>query len=425
MYSNRKVLYVATWGNPLEWRQVQYECENGSKASGYASIVCVKNVDRLVLIVFDSIITAQRRVSIQGVDEPAIECAKRCGLSVNREGDRIFIEPGNVGRLSEWRGKVEEYVRCFAGRQGVDDSKLDVVAIASIGRFPVGGYYWSYEGGYAELIASEILYGLWSRVRDVVNSRSGVDVEVILDVTHGINFLPTLAYHIIRYVAMLMIIRGARKVIIKLFNASPGDYKYLKVFSETIEHVDIPPGLDSPIAKILKYGVLPVLYNACADVKDEIKEVEPPLGDEKVEISTQDRVVRYKVKGVKLDQYLSNLVAREACEYATNRVEEIMKSHLKDRLPHVPRILLEIELNNLYENSKKILKIGEEKLYSDIRKKSEEEIKGIDKCDCREDVNRRHFIAHGGLLAGCTRVKRVGEKELEIHLDKEILKCLE
>ena len=68
---------MATWGNPLEWREVTYNC-GGREGRGFASIVCVE-ADRYVVYMLDSALTARGRNISAGVREAVEEVG---GLSL-------------------------------------------------------------------------------------------------------------------------------------------------------------------------------------------------------------------------------------------------------------------------------------------------------------------------------------------------------
>ncbi|ADY01690.1 hypothetical protein VMUT_1485 [Vulcanisaeta moutnovskia 768-28] len=50
------------------------------------------------------------------------------------------------------------------------------------------------------------MISIWNKIEDVVNE--GSDLHVFLDVTHGINFMPTLTYQVVKYVATLALVKG-------------------------------------------------------------------------------------------------------------------------------------------------------------------------------------------------------------------------
>ncbi|MGC9119734.1 MAG: CRISPR-associated DxTHG motif protein, partial [Thermoproteus sp.] len=224
-----RTLYLATWGNPLEWQEVEYECGEGERKKGFASAVCA-DADRYVIHVLDSVIAASGGGAGRPVNKAAIEAAREAGLEQREDGGRVSIAPPDC---EGWRDYVERYVRGLAARAGIEESRTAVVATAAVGR--LGGRTY---GGTPDLMLSELLYGLWHQVGRLGEPEG--QLRLVVDVTHGVNFMPAVALWAARLAASLALAAGYERAVVQAYNATPGNWQYVKVYSEEVTHLQFP-----------------------------------------------------------------------------------------------------------------------------------------------------------------------------------------
>lgn len=324
---------------------------------GFASIVCVDDADKYVIYVLDSVITA-RASSARGVLQEALECARQCGLCVRKSGDgTVTIEPDcYLNELDAWRDVAKCYVKCLVEQalnktsREVSSESIDVAVSAAIGKLG-----WTYESSFPDLIASELFRYLWSSISKAVED-SVEKLEIDLDVTHGVNFMPTLSYQIVRYLATLLLIekRNLNNVVIKVYNAVPVGtqqsaagvriFQYVEVFHESLNYIQIPHNIGGEVARAIELGAIPVIYEACRSGKSE-SEV-----DLRVEASIyyDNKTVTYRHSGsANFKQHISLAIKKAACLTATSRLKELMSHHLTEKLAPPARELLYGELEQL------------------------------------------------------------------------------
>jgi len=104
--------------------------------------------------------------------------------------------------------QVEGMYKEFLGELGVDLS-VELVVAPGIGDYPNGVFRGSMRDFY---------YYVLYRLAEALRGLDG-DVDLYLDLSHGINFMPVLVYRAVRELAGLMALR--RKVRLAVFNAEP------------------------------------------------------------------------------------------------------------------------------------------------------------------------------------------------------------
>ncbi|MGC8570311.1 MAG: TM1812 family CRISPR-associated protein [Caldivirga sp.] len=400
-----KVVYVATWGNPLGWNWVKYNCGGGDNAvkngneEGFSSVVCINgdNVDKYIIYVLDSVITANASSSINNdaVDVLMhLEESGRVHIVKDRKDDRmqIRVEPdSNISNRDEWRNIVRNYITELAGKWGVDSGKLNVIVTPTIGKYNE----WNYSG-YPDLITMELLDGLWKTIKDSVNE----NLTIILDTTHGINFMPVITMFIIRLAASLALLKGSSVVTIKEYNAMPLTWDYRKVFSEQVRFVELPEEPANPVVKAYLMGMPIVVYKLCK-LHSSNNQCNTNVD---MKISHKDKRIEYK-SSIGFKKYYECLLEGLICSKATNKLLELMRGDLFNKVNEVSRRLISSELNNMYDNiCNSRLSFEKDTLYASIAKHSEEEGKGCG--EESDDRFERNAIAHAGLLKNCTVIRK-------------------
>ncbi len=388
-----RTLYLATWGNPLEWQTVEYQCGGGEKRSGFASVVCAE-ADRYVVYVLDSVITASGGGQGRPPNRDAVEAARSAGLAVDEKDGRVTISPP---QCEGWRRYVREYIGALARRAGVEAS---VVATAAVGR--LGGRLYR---GTPDLVLSELIHGLWREV-EALGPPSG-QLRIAVDVTHGVNFMPTVALWAARLIASLALAAGYEKAVVQAYNATPGEWHYVKVYSEEVTHIQFPRPPARPAPRALYYGA-PLHYaHLCRE------EAEPP--DPTREPQCNGAEVHYPTPHVKpLDLYEA-ILTKAACPQTPPTLRKLAQWHLVKALTPTARRVVEHELNNIANRAQAINKCTK---LADLLPYAAD-----DPQPCRDD--NRNFVAHAGLLASHTTICPHGDDH-QLIIDIEKTKpCLE
>ncbi|WP_291767051.1 CRISPR-associated DxTHG motif protein, partial [Caldivirga sp. UBA161] len=353
-------------------------------------------VDKYIIYVLDSVITASASSS---ANLDAVEVLKRLEnnkeVHLNRYDDKkekITVEPDiRVSCKDQWRRIVRNYITELARMSGVSIEKLNVVISSSIGMY--NG--WSYNS-YPDLVTMELLDGLWRAIMDSVSE----NLTIILDTTHGINFMPVITMFISRLVASLALLKGSRVVTIKEYNAMPATWDYRKVFSEQIRFVVLPEEPINPVVKAYLMGMPIVVYKLCRLCGSTNKQCSTSVD---MEINHENKIIEYKsTTGFK--KYYECLLEGLICSRATNKLRELMKGDLFNKISEVSSRLINDELNNIYSAIRYANQsFNSDTLYASIVKYPEGNEKRGEESG---DRFMRHAIAHAGLLKDYTVIKK-------------------
>ncbi|HII46806.1 CRISPR-associated DxTHG motif protein [Pyrobaculum aerophilum] len=389
-----KRLYVATWGNPLEWQEVEYQCD-GARKRGFASAVCAE-ADTYVIFVLDSVITAAGGGRGKRVNPHAVAAAKKAGLRVNEVGEEVSVEPP---QCEGWRAYARRYVEELARVIGIEAAVVVTAALGRLGRRVFKGN--------PDIMLSELLWGLWQAVKGLGAPKG--QLTILLDVTHGINFMPTAALWAARLVASIALAAGYDKVVLQAYNSTPYEWHYVKVFSEEITHIQFPQLPKSPAARALYYGA-PLHY---ALLCREIPWPSPPA----VEPRCQGGEIHYPPLGVKPLQLYEELLTAAGCPPRTPTLKELMEWRLVRVLTPTARKVVHHELNSVY-NALRNRKLERCTKLAELLPYAFE-----DPEPCVED--NRNFVAHAGLLASHTELCPHGDDyQIKVNLNAA-MPCLE
>ena len=209
-------VYLASWGNPLEWGSAKYR--HGPVGNAYYSYTTLPfmvreyGVDKAIIIALDSVITARGRAPSKEV----LGCAEQVGLVVSNNS----IKPGEVRDYSEWVGRASKYMECVAARSVGNDlaGRLSVVIAPYVGLREGVAY------GVGKDVRPDVyLTHALVRVLDVLGGSLRDVGELIVDITHGINYTPYLTIELGKMLASLALaLNGSRPnyaVGIRIFNA--------------------------------------------------------------------------------------------------------------------------------------------------------------------------------------------------------------
>ncbi len=373
MMSNIKRVYIATWGNPLEWRAVSYECADkdlcGSERKEcrdtYSSITCMNNADIYVIYVLDSVITTSARQQ----NPKAVECARKYSLCANNECSKLAPQDTDkVSNLKEWRELVRGYIECIV-RELLGDTRNVRVVVTSVRGGRLGDWEFtgksdreptsSHEltGSSPDLIASELLVGLWDNIKDLITDDARL--YLFLDVTHGINFMPTLTYQMTRYIATLALIKGASEVSIRVYNALPGSFGIVKLIYENMRQLVLPQEVTDEAVKALSYGALAIIpkvlskNGACRGSHVNLQvNAEINHGERKVKYEHKGNIKPYNVYSGLIEEVLcGDSVFRQAVGRGGGVIKlggDLMNHRLIDKLNEVAKVIIKDELNDMY-----------------------------------------------------------------------------
>ena len=427
-------VYIATWGNPLNWRYVEYDCGGGNKSRGFASIVCASGASRYIVYVLDSVLT----IPLSFNNEDAYKVLKGLEEETRKirvnDKEKLIVPTEELRSIDEWRDLVRRYVESLALKwlgEGVD---VRVMVTPSLGRYAS----WTYEGNY-EIVIMELLQQLWMNIRDSI--KNGAQLRLNIDLTHGVNFMPTLTLYVSRLLASLALINGASSVTITAYNATPEEWRYEKVFSEVQENIVVPGNPTDPRVRALMMGLVPFMHRLCVDSGER-----EPMFDVPVMINHGARLVRYDIRGAnykKHGEYYETLLAYYACrairglgdEYGL-RLSRLLKENVFDKVSPVVSRLVKEEVNNMQNTIISVRDKAKDELkhgvtYAKLLSyRSESYVEGgeskeLSKGDCGR--LERHAIAHAGFLKDYTIIRECGD-DYCITIDdanyQKLLECL-
>ncbi len=157
-------ILIAPWGNPFGWTKVKYEFrgKQDEAPTTLPLLRCSLEVDKVVLIVLDSLAEAL----------PSF-------------------------RYEDVKREAERRVRCFLAKNNISLDNVDVVVSYSVGK--LGKYQFDRE---LKDFYAHILWELGERLLEVARCKE--EVEIYLDLTHGINYMPTLVYRAVRKLGSIL-----------------------------------------------------------------------------------------------------------------------------------------------------------------------------------------------------------------------------
>jgi len=203
-------ILIATWGKPSAWSLVSYRLGDKVERSHSTLPALLSHSDprpeRAVLIVLDTVV--ERRFSSYGELEDSV------------------------------RSSYLEFVR---EEVNVGLSCLDVVVAPGVGRFKLdGGGYARFNGSLSDFYA----YVLFRLSGALLNLLDGDGEAVVhLDLSHGINFMPSLTLAALRELLGAMAL--AEDVRLKVYNSEPYTKGVEELAIHLVEDERILPALDA------------------------------------------------------------------------------------------------------------------------------------------------------------------------------------
>jgi CRISPR-associated protein Csx1 len=214
-----RVAVVATWGLPLMWRRVKYFVpklpsklcgrpsdyfEAALEREGYSSTAVVRDAladheVHVVVVGQESIVAKCRNVPGEPRDDKQRVDAEVCRLNGELHGRVASVE--ELRREAEDR--LRRYVELFLGR-------ADVVVLPAVGWYE--GYRFS---GSLENAGFFIVDEIYRRLEQLAPD------AVVLDVTHGINYMPLFARQAVYMASKALYVRRGAPRCLLVVNSDP------------------------------------------------------------------------------------------------------------------------------------------------------------------------------------------------------------
>jgi len=498
-------LLIATWGLPLTWNCVKYippklggdklcerpsECEYAqdgkysfsSTSAIYDELLRGEWDVRVVIVGQDTLVArcqGQGSASTQGKDQCSGMCREEEKRGVDEEycrgNDDLFkkVESGGSIHYEELLRRAEDVLRSYARAllDGDVESKLRVVVLPGVGYY--NGYRFESFLENAKFVLVKELYEELSAYKPSV---------VVLDITHGLNYMPTLTYNAVTMLGRaLYVTEGLPRQVVTLNSDPPVRCGNVRINVVDVMDMDkegvtigdvlgsigkfegailnIQPQTDAVIneelralnkdkkrlsdlseiyveriGKALDYGM--ILYIATRLVQEDFEEFERLAYDKMVKVS--EIISRYV--GVKYERKseADNVVVTRIYVANSDLVLQYVATKILEHIKYKTECCRFEDSYDLECLSKLIdsLKVGDfaqtifknevanimEKYGSDLAKEPTLLCRVMGHSDCKEcSANKRNLIAHAGLEENVTYVYRRDGKVLAKYGEK----CLE
>ena len=430
-------IYIATIGDPTNWFASDYiiKGENGETKieEAFSTLFTYEKANKIILIVNDSVIYARGTRQ-----NPALNCYNS-------------IVSLKYTRYSDIMSTVEDYIKCVMSKFKEDlekhgyktediSQKLKIIVIPAIGTFRKANMVTKFgkivaKGNevpparyYPNLVETLLAYSLYGELK------GAKEEEVVLDITHGINYLPTLAFNTIYKLVSLLGLK------LTVMNFVPIDSRYennneiriyLRVdvvstvnkgFTFDIDQIDednkITDNLNKSIIKALKYNAPLALVYLCKLRKQGINnyysQFEDATGISQISDKENEIIIdKEKIKWIeKVDEVWGDIIADFVCGkvndlaskyscgqgyYNIEILEELAKV-VFSRFSSISENIIQNESNNIYTIVKEGIKDEGEKMYYELLK--------FETTPSDPDRIKRNYIAHAGLLKEILKVKK-------------------
>jgi|Deesub1362A_J573_1020465.scaffolds.fasta_scaffold05641_2 CRISPR-associated protein Csx1 len=413
---------IAPWGNPIQWEPITYEFGNYRMKSSSTLPILIESLrpERVIIFVLDTL----ANIKIKG---------------------KSNMEAKKFSSYSDVVKDVESRVRWFLENElaadcpnlmgMINSGKLKIVVVPGVGLFK----NIKIEGDILDFYN----YSLYELSRELPTS----NMEIYLDLTHGINFMPTLLYRALNNLLGLAAFVNDCKFIV--LNSEPYPQGFSKeeketVVSETILRIRVvedrlvrPKPIYSEVEDAKLSAFISSLINGFPLVFTTFY---PRLNDLKASIDNELKRffenIEVKNGSVKRNESfskdfktLSKLCYLVRCFDSSHELfrdlprNEVSMDVLEDLIERVFKKIARLEIitkrdvrlisgvvrraNKKEGEIKERLRNGERLLYLDIYNFAE------DKNFVRnEKIDPRNFIAHSGLISDRIHVRIDGEKVL-------------
>jgi CRISPR-associated protein Csx1 len=215
------VLVVAPWGLPPQWRDVMYVLEVDGKCFKGSRKYCTTLIPLLlsmedhvkagkvdvVIIALDSLVNKYTKTE----DSTCFKCYNELSMYIDEASKSSSYNELTL-KLKEF---IVEFIKCLFEKYELSLSinNLNVIIAPAIGS---PGGRWVFRGDLQDF-ESRVLYELGKLCLTKPYSR------VIIDLSHGINFMPSLVIHLIRKLVSIQLLahKGLGGVAVEVFNSDP------------------------------------------------------------------------------------------------------------------------------------------------------------------------------------------------------------
>ncbi len=203
------VLLISTWGSPAHWSAVNY------KINGNVKLSCTSLLPMLewlrfksdsVVIVLDSLVDSPS----EGMFAKGTcgECSKDVYEKVEKRDISDY-----ASLLDEVRDISQDILQCLFEKMGLETKKPHIVVAPAVGK-PSGK--WEFRGDVRDFIGI-VLIELGNLVLEKTYRR------IVLDLTHGINFMPAELMYLARMLASLSLASHpeVNEITVEAYNSDP------------------------------------------------------------------------------------------------------------------------------------------------------------------------------------------------------------
>lgn len=432
-------VYVGVWGSPLGWRTTTYTVEEEvrkdtgagkNECNSFSTTPCFANAERIIILVMDSILTPDQ------IADDKKECLHNIKVQQGPKGQ--VVDPSSLPNdYKSWYETVKDVVQCILGKldqQGELHLKeksevLVAPAIGSLGKL-MNDQKASYGDFKHDIIDAVLTLDLY---RVLKGEKSKGIKNIVLDITHGINYFTILSYEVVKSLASIL---GFTVTVVNAIPSSNGfSIKEIEKFSSNYFDVnDIRTRAPSygDIIDAISYNGILALWYLCQDNLKEYKidrfgesdpnDKETPKIITEIDKSKGVELKRQIWKGLSGDKSLSYVVANEVCEVIRNKkptINDLKRAVSELRVfSDVQKEIIRHELYSI-ENSIKAALLKDEKKKEGLLK----DILPYDDKGSEENL-RRNFIAHGGLLKDKTKFEKQND-DYKLEYVEDVRKLLE
>ncbi|MEM1983568.1 MAG: CRISPR-associated CARF protein Csx1 [Sulfolobales archaeon] len=366
MISLSRTIIISTWGSPSKWRCARYvysndnmikESRSCSSCSSLPLLTTLYPNSDVVVIVLDSLVDYVKtgKEVKEVADSTCSYCYEVC-----------FKPISSFNNYSDLECFVKDFakcvIKCVYETDGFTLPNFEVVVGPSVGS---PGGKWVFKGNATDFIA-KILLGL-----GVIFYRMCYN-EIVLDLTHGINFMPAEVLYLVRMLASLSIVaHNLKEVEVLVFNSDPypssgaggggicsvcsvmPELNLNLIYKEVVRGIYIPPRIPSKVlsvrftpseelkklrdeltkyVSITRYIVSSLLYpfplalcNSCNDlgtnIQDTLDEVLSKILSawmNGIEVDADRKVVRRSI-----DLFVDSIYMFMLAAYTCKRVSEV------------------------------------------------------------------------------------------------------
>ncbi|BDB98570.1 TM1812 family CRISPR-associated protein [Saccharolobus caldissimus] len=359
------MVYIATWGDPLGWSIAEYNSDWG-KIKCWTTLPLSEG--RSIIIVFYSAIFAKPREGnvLYSFCDEAKKALSKANERVNRGDDIRDIVRDYFYDLLKCLNKCNKPV-----------SDVEVIPIPNLGKV----------SGVSFEITTEAMRGL---LYAELYKRLKGENEIVLDITHGINYLTAITLNVIQQLSALL---GAKLRVINAVPITQTEFEIETVAKFNKDSFNLQDLENTDVINSIKLNApLPLIYLCRRNRKRfEIPEIKFIKEDIKSQFSLKDKRVLGELKESVI---LSRIVEDYVCDKINTyddpfKVESLHEiTELFERFYSISKSLIINELNNI-TNKKKSGMVYE--ILEQPREDCNSMMKSIDQ-------TRRNFIAHGGFL---------------------------